>query len=531
MKTTSPSSENLNLQIRWHSALVFIVLGIGCFGFPDAAQAVSPPPDGGYAGFTTAEGTNALRNLSTGVGNTAAGWSSLFATSTASFNTAIGAGTLLVNTANENTAIGALALFSNTTGNNNNAFGFQALFSNTTGPFNNAFGNGALASNTTGDRNTAVGEGALLTNTTGAHNIAIGVSALRNNSTGNDNIAIGQDASSQSQGGQFNTAVGSNALVFNDADGNTAIGAVALVSNSTGDSNTATGQGALETNTTGSDNTAVGSLALQSNTTGFHNTAIGFQALAQLTGGGGDNIAVGDSAGSNLSNGGNDIYIGSPGVATEFETIRIGESATQNSTFIAGIRGVTTGNGDAVNVVIDSAGQLGTMSSSRRFKKEIKLMDKASETILALKPVTFRYKGDKTNTPQFGLIAEDVEKVNPDLIARDKGGKPYTVRYDQVNAMLLNEFLKEHKFVEEQQSTITNLKTVVEQQRSEFEARAAKQQNVLGSLTTELQKISVQLAVANAYDNTPRGRRIVKERPRRNQSGTTVTLNNRSDSR
>ena len=158
-------------------------------------------------------------------------------------------------------------------------------------------------------------------------------------------------------------------------------------------------------------------------------------------------------------------------------------------------------------------------------------MDKASETILALKPVTFRYKGDKTNTPQFGLIAEDVEKVNPDLIARDKGGKPYTVRYDQVNAMLLNEFLKEHKFVEEQQSTITNLKTVVEQQRSEFEARAAKQQNVLGSLTTELQKISVQLAVANAYDNTPRGRRIVKERPRRNQSGTTVTLNNRSDSR
>jgi hypothetical protein len=486
MKTTIPSSENLNLQIRWHSALVFIILGIGCFGFAGAAQAVSPPPDGGYAGFTTAEGTNALRNLSTGVGNTATGWYSLFASSTASFNTALGAGTLLVNTADENTATGALALFSNTTGIDNNAFGFQALFRNTTGPFNNAFGNGALASNTTGDRNTAVGEGALLTNTTGAHNIAIGVSALRNNSTGNDNIAIGQDASSQSQGGQFNTAVGSNALVFNDADGNTAIGAVALVSNTTGDSNTATGEGALETNTTGSDNTAVGDLALESNTTGFHNTAIGFQALAQLTGGGGDNIAVGDSAGFNLTNGGSDIYIGSPGVATEFETIRIGESATQNSTFIAGIRGVTTGNGDAVNVVIDSAGQLGTMSSSRRFKNEIKLMGKASETILALKPVTFRYKGDKTNTPQFGLIAEDVEKINPDLIARDKEGKPYTVRYDQVNAMLLNEFLKEHKKVQAQEATILQLK-------KDFQSKLVEQQNQIETLRLGLQKVNAEL--------------------------------------
>ncbi|HEU0208044.1 MAG TPA: tail fiber domain-containing protein, partial [Candidatus Udaeobacter sp.] len=451
------------------------ILLILCLAFLPQTRAVNPPPGGGYSGFTTAEGTNALKNLSTGVGNTATGWYSLFASNTASFNTAVGAGTLLLNTADKNTATGALALFSNTTGNNNNAFGFQALFSNTTGPFNNAFGNGALASNTTGDRNTAVGEGALLTNTTGAHNIAIGVSALRNNSTGNDNIAIGQDASSQSQGGQFNTAVGSNALVFNDADGNTAIGGFALVSNSTGDSNTATGQGALETNTTGSDNTAVGYLALQSNTTGFHNTAIGFQALAQLTGGGGDNIAVGDSAGLNLTNGGSDIYIGSPGVATEFETIRIGESATQNSTFIAGIRGVTTGNGDAVNVVIDSAGQLGTMSSSRRFKNEIKLMGKASETILALKPVTFRYKGDKTNTPQFGLIAEDVEKVNPDLIARDKEGKPYTVRYDQVNAMLLNEFLKEHKKVQEQEVTILQLK-------NDFQFKLAEQQKQIETL-------------------------------------------------
>lgn len=352
------------------------------------------------------------------------------------------------------------------------------------GPFNNAFGTGTLASNTTGDRNTAIGEGAMLANTTGFQNIAIGVSALRNNSTGHNNIAIGQDSCSQSSGGQFNTAVGSNTLESNTADGNTAIGAFALINNSTGDSNTATGEGALETNTTGSDNTAVGFLALQSNTEGFHNTAIGFQALAHLTGGGGDNIAMGDSAGFNLTNGGGDIYIGSPGVATEFETIRIGESATQNHTFIAGIRGVTTGNGDAINVVIDSAGQLGTMSSSRRFKNEIKLMDKASETILALKPVTFRYKGDTTNTPQFGLIAEEVAEVNPELVVRDKSGQIYTVRYDAVNAMLLNEFLKEHRTVQE-------LKTTVAQQQKQIDA-----------LTAVVQKVSAQLEVSKPAPQT-----------------------------
>src|SRR5262249_29169697 len=147
---------------------------------------------------------------------------------------------------------------------------------------------------------------------------------------------------------------------------------------------------------------------------------------------------------------------------TEFETIRIGESATQNHTFISGIRGVTTGNGDAINVVIDSAGQLGTMSSSRRFKNKIKLMDKASETILALKSVTFRYNRDTTNTPQFGLIAEDVEKVNPSLVMHDKNGEPYTVRYEQVNAMLLNEFLKEHKKVQKQGATIAHQQKQIE---------------------------------------------------------------------
>jgi septal ring factor EnvC (AmiA/AmiB activator) len=183
-------------------------------------------------------------------------------------------------------------------------------------------------------------------------------------------------------------------------------------------------------------------------------------------------------------------------VADESNTIRIGTVGTQTATFIAGIRDVTTGNGDAITVVIDSAGQLGTMSSSGRFKKEIKPMDQTSEAILGLKPVTFHYKGDSKSTPQFGLIAEDVEKVNPDLVARDAKGQIYTVRYDAVNAMLLNEFLKEHRKVEEQQATVTQVKSTAAKQDATITRResvVAQQQNEISTLRSEIQKVSAQL--------------------------------------
>jgi hypothetical protein len=200
-------------------------------------------------------------------------------------------------------------------------------------------------------------------------------------------------------------------------------------------------------NTAGGANTASGVNALLSNTAGDFNTAVGFNALnINMTGS--NNIALGFSAGSNIT-GDYNIDIGSTGGSGEFSTIRIGQAGSQTRTFVAGIRGVTTGNMNAIPVLIDSVGQLGTMSSSRRFKKEIKRMDKASEAILALKPVTFHYKSDKTNTPQFGLIAEDVAAVKPDLVVRDENGEIYTVRYEAVNAMLLNEFLKEHSTVQE----------------------------------------------------------------------------------
>jgi hypothetical protein len=183
--------------------------------------------------------------------------------------------------------------------------------------------------------------------------------------------------------------------------------------------------------------------------------------------------------------------IGASGMADEYGNIRIGTQGLQTATFVAGIRGITTTN--AIPVVIDSAGQLGTICSSRRFKKEIKPMDKASEAILGLKPVTFTYKSDNTATPQFGLIAEEVAKVNPDLVVRDKDGEIYTVRYDAVNAMLLNEFLKEHRKVEKLEATIA-------QQRKDFQAAIAHEreemQAAVAQLNERVQKVSAQLEVS-----------------------------------
>ena len=199
-------------------------------------------------------------------------------------------------------------------------------------------------------------------------------------------------------------------------------------------------------------------LRSQSNTTGNFNTATGHGALLNNTTGTG-NIALGDAAGLNLTTGSNNIHIGNLGSAGQANQIRIGTQGTQRSTFIAGIRGTTVPGG--VGVVVDANGRLGTVTSSARFKDEIKAMDKASEAILALKPVTFRYKHelDPKGIPQFGLVAEQVEKVNPDLVARDDQGKAYTVRYEAVNAMLLNEFLKEHRKIEEQEATITQVQS------------------------------------------------------------------------
>src|SRR6266550_2136340 len=246
-----------------------------------------------------------------------------------------------------------------------------------------------------------------------------------------------------------NTAEGTDAL-FSVTTGfdNAALGFNALYSVTTGSANTADGVFALGNNTDASQNTATGFEALIFNTTGASNTSVGYNSLLNNTTGS-NNIALGASAGMNLTTGNFNIDIGNPGVASESRAIRIGTTGTHARTFIAGISGATVPDG--VGVIVGANGKLGTVVSSARFKHEIKPMDKASEAILALKPVTFRYNRevDPEGIPQFGLVAEEVEKVNPDLVARDEQGKPFTVRYEAVNAMLLNEFLKEHQTVQE----------------------------------------------------------------------------------
>jgi uncharacterized coiled-coil protein SlyX len=251
------------------------------------------------------------------------------------------------------------------------------------------------------------------------------------------------------------------------------------------------GVSALNQNTIGNDNTANGLAALGSNTTGADNTAEGFQALLNNTGN--NNIAIGSNAGANLTSGSNNIDIGAGGNAAESNTIRIGKSGTQTKTLIAGIFGKTVASG--VGVIIGSKGQ-GTVVSSARFKEAIKPMDKASEAILSLKPVTFRYKEelDPDKVPQFGLIAEEVEKVNPDLVARDEDGKVASVRYETVNAMLLNEFPKEHRRVAEQQSTIAELKVTLAKQQ----ATNAQQQQQIEALAAGLQKVSAAVELNKA---------------------------------
>jgi hypothetical protein len=391
---------------------ILATLALVCLGLLPTAQAVVPAPDGCYPGFTTAEGCNALNILTTGAGNTGVGWRSLFLNSTGNFNTGVGGGALVLNNADDNTAVGAAALLLNTGGHDNTATGTDALVHNDSGNFNTGNGAFALFSNTASNQNTAVGYQALFSNGTGL-NTAVGYQALMANLGGLENTAMGDQALLDNTGGFFNVAVGG----------------AALLGNVTGDDNTACGGGAL-TGSTGNDNTAVG-----------------FQA------------------GINATSGSNNVYVGSGmgGVA--------GES---NACYIASIFGQTSANG--MPVLINSFNKLGTTTSSKRFKDEIKPMDKASQALFALKPVSFRYKKeiDPAGVSQLGLVAEDVESVNPDLVVHDKEGKPYSVRYDQVNAMLLNEFLKEHKAVLEEQRKVQRLEAALDTVNQRLKEQEAK---------------------------------------------------------
>ncbi len=371
-------------------------------------------------------------------------------------NTQLGDGALAANTSGYwNTASGHHALYSNTSGAGNDASGHRALFSNTSGIGNAASGAFALEFNTTGSYNTACGGAALFSNTIGDNNTASGVFALGQNTEGENNTASGYRALYSNTTGLLNTASGYRALYSNTiGNDNTASGDRALHSNTEGRYNTASGNRALLSNTTGDENTASGFLALGSNTTGDENTASGDGALYSNTTGH-HNTALGASAGFNATTGDDNIFIGSGalGAAADTHTIRIGGTTVgtgtrqQNRTFVNGIRGVTTGVADAVGVMIDSSGQLGTVSSSRRTKEDVRDMAEASERLLALRPVTFRYRkefagGEKPI--QFGLIAEEVAEVFPELVVYNQQGEPETVKYHLLSSLLLNELQKLH---------------------------------------------------------------------------------------
>jgi hypothetical protein len=468
-----------------------IFVGVGFLLLP-FTQAVVPPPDGGYAGFTTAEGTNALKNLTTGSGNTAVGWYSLFSNSTGSFSTGIGGGALALNDGDSNTALGAAALLLNTTG----------------------------------DRNTALGESALLNNATGAQNVAIGVSAMRNGN-GFGNVAVGQDACRDNGAASGNTGVGYLALLQNQAADNTGIGNQALVNNTTGDHNVATGAFALDGNTTGSFNTAVGyeSLshadntgggntaigyrALPNNTTGNENTAVGDQALRDNNNDhntavgegalasnttGAENTAIGVFAGINQVTGSDNVYIGEgvDGVDGENNQTRI---RNVGSTPIVG----------GINVVVADTGGLGDQilgyaSSSRRYKKAITPMGSASETLFALKPVTFRAKAKTAvaDVKHYGLIAEDVAMVDPDLVVYNQDGKPETLRFDSINAMLLNEFLKEHKRVDELTSISVKQESMIAELKEDLQTASIEHQKEIQFMSAKLKEQAAQIQRVSA---------------------------------
>jgi len=374
---------------------------LSALAFLPGAQAVNPAPDGCYPNFTTAEGCNALKSLTTGAANTGVGWYSLFSNTTGNGNTGVGAGALALNNVDNNTAVGAVALF---------------------------------------------------LNTTGSENTAVGANALVHNDSGSDNNAVGTNALFGNVEGTFNNAHGRNALVANTA----------------------------------SENNAFGDLAMENNTSGSSNTAIGDDALRNNVDGSG-NVAIGDEAGTGLGPSvSNCIAIGAPGD---------GPFAVLDETcFIGHIFGEPVSDpGSQTAVFVDQFNVVGIFNSSRRFKHDIQPMDKTSETLYRLKPVTFKFNSDWKATTQYGLIAEEVAEVDPGLVTHGRDGETVSVHYEQINSMLLNEFLKEHKRVAQLQATVAQQQKGMEVLTAQLKEQAAKIEKV--SAQREMSKPAAKVVV------------------------------------
>jgi hypothetical protein len=414
--------------------------------------------------FNSAFGVQALLNNVNGRANSAFGFQALQQNVGSPPNTVPGLGSF-------NTAVGFQALLHTISGFDNTATGAAALHFNVTGDGNTANGARALSRNQGGGDNTAVGAWAMEKNVHGENNTAVGVSSLRNNIGSLHNTAIGFGALFNAGGGG-NTAVGSEALAGSADETaepttgtlNTAVGWLSLAENDSGSHNTASGYRSLETNTSGSENAAFGVNALQDNTSGGQNTASGNGALRNNAEGS-RNVALGYRAGLAMVNGNDNIFIGAYniGKARDTATIRIG-SASQKKAFIAGISGVKTGLSAAQPVFIDANGQLGTIKSSARFKEDIQPLGSVSERLYALRPVTFRYKepdDDGTRPVQFGLVAEQVADVFPELVIYDRSGNPETVSYHMLSSLLVNELQSQKKASALQASRIAALESQI----------------------------------------------------------------------
>jgi hypothetical protein len=448
MKEQTKSMKNRNIVTMLATGL------LACFGFllqTNAAPEVVPAPDGCYSQFNTAEGCQALQFNILGLGNTGLGWRALFANTGGSQNTGVGAGALVLNTSDGNTAVGAVALLLNTSGS----------------------------------ENTAVGNGAMVFNDTGGANTALGFQALEDNTSHVTNVAVGTFAAQNT-----------------DASFNTAVGGFSLRANTSGARNTGVGAGALENLASGDDNTTIGELA-GSSYSGTESNNICIGSGTGGTAGESNAIRIGDastSGGIDVINSGalaNAVTIGS-GLSTQgitiltllgFGGVSIGNGLqTTNGAstcFVGGIFNQTPVAGSH-GVVVGPNNQLADATlSSRRFKKDIASIDKLSEGILALRPVTFHWKNDNTNEPEFGLVAEEVAEVNLDWITRNPQGEVTGVRYETIPVLLLNEFLKEHKKVEEQQASISQLKSEMQTMVAQLKEQAA-----------QIQKVSAQLEVS-----------------------------------
>jgi hypothetical protein len=452
---TTKQPRNIELMKNRNITFPTTLLALGFLVLSPIVQAVVPAPDGGYPGFNTAEGQNALFSLTTG---------------------------------GSNTALGAYSLYRDTIGNGNTAVGINALRRNITGGFNTAVGLDALFFNDSTGHSIA------------SYNSAVGSYALFNNSDGWGNTAFGSDALFSNTTSDRNTAIGDHALYLNTASANTAVGDEALTANTSGGCNTATGTQALADNSSGNFNTAFGCQALFANNTGGANTAVGTNAL-RINTSGGANTAMGYGAGANVTTGSYNVYVGFDvaGVANE-----VGHTYISNISSTVQPPG---GNVEYVTINLDTK-LLGHSSSSRRYKEDIKPMSDTSEALYRLKPVSYRYKKeiDPKRSTAFGLIAEEVAEVNPALVARNSKGQPESVHYDQVNAMLLNEFLKDHKKVRE-------LEVAVAQQRNRFEATIAELKKEIADVVAgsknqdeQIEKVSAQVELNNAA-----ARRVAKK--------------------